>query len=286
MESHLKHREKSEIDWHWLQSEIFLGDDGKIRLPHISIDITKECNMRCEHYSHLSPLMQGHYLKEELLSSLIAWSKKLLPKRFAILGGEPLLHPHFEEIVLSAQQHWNDSEIVVVSNGTLLEKLDDSFLRNCGKIGRIRFDISQHIESPEWFKKFELAQKRFSAYCVPLTLRQAYSKWMVIYQQSADGRYIPYHSSPQKSWEICTGRSFYKIHDGNLWYCTRLSSVRLAVQEGLFGEEWNEILRHRPMMLNNTQEDILAYLKQTALPECSMCPETVEVIDARQMPLP
>ncbi|MDR3110660.1 MAG: radical SAM protein [Planctomycetaceae bacterium] len=285
MESHLKSREKSEVDWHWLQTEIFIRDNGKIRLPHISIDIVKGCNMSCEHCSHLSPLMHGHYPKEDLLSSLAAWSKKLQPKRFAILGGEPLLHPYFEEIVLSAHLHWNESEIVVVSNGTLLEKLNDSFLWDCGKLGRIRFDISQHIESPEWVKKFELAQKCFSVYGVPITLRQAYSKWMVIYQQSDDSRYIPHHSSPQKSWDVCAGRSFYKIHDGNLWYCTRLSSIHLAAQEGLFGEEWNRILQHQPMRLENTQEEILTYLKQAALPECSMCPEMVEVIDARQMPL-
>ena len=106
---------------------------------------------------------------------------------------------------------------------------------------------------------------------------------MTTYKQTAEGRYVPYTSLPQKAWEECWGRSFYKIHEGNLWYCTRLVSAFLAVKEGLFGEEWQYILSHQPMTPDNTQEEILAYLKQDALPECSMCPEEIVFVESRQM---
>ena len=149
----MSRNQKINVDWQWLQSQIFLGEEKKIHLPHISIDITKGCNMRCEHCSHLSPLMRGHFLTEELVSSLEKWGKRLQPKRLAILGGEPLLHPDFEEIVLSAHQYWSNSEIVIVTNGILLERIKNSFLEKIHEIGRVRFDISQHTESLEWMKK-------------------------------------------------------------------------------------------------------------------------------------
>lgn len=279
----MSYQNRIELDWNWFQSEVFIDDSGKIRLPHISVDITKGCNMRCEHCSHLSPLMQGHFPKEELLASLAAWSQKLQPKRLAILGGEPLLHPDFEEIVLAAHQHWRNSQIVVVSNGTLLHRLGDSFLEKIGELERVSFDISQHVELPEWNEMFAQIQTRFAGYKIPITLREAYSQWMVAYQQDSSGRYIPHESSPQRAWNVCTGRSFSKIHKGYLWYCTRLVSVRLAVDERIFGEEWSRFVSHQPMSLHNTQEEIRDYLTQEALPECSMCSDSVEVVVARQM---
>jgi organic radical activating enzyme len=206
------------LDYQWFQSQVYIGDNGKIHLPHVSIDITKGCNMNCPQCSHLSPMMHGYFLKEELTDSIIAWSQKLQPKRFAILGGEPLLHPDFQELVLLTHQHWKESEIVIVSNGTLLHKIDDSFLRKISKIGRIRFDISQHSDSSGWIKKFETEKSRFAFYNISMTLRKSYSEWFVIYQQDFNGRYIPYQSNPQKAWNNCFGKSFYKIHEGKLFY--------------------------------------------------------------------
>ena len=266
-----------------IQSEILIDANGKIHIPRVSVDITKGCNLRCKHCSHLSPLMSGDIPKEELFSSFASWSQKIQPKKFGILGGEPLLHPHFEEIVLTAQQIWSHSEIGVVTNGILLNNLRDSFLEDIHRVGRICFVVSQHLESPEWTERFLEEQSRFAAFRIPLILRKSYSKWMVSYQLSADGRYIPYQSSPQKAWRVCAGRYFYKIRGDKMWYCTRLASVALAANEGLFGDEWTYILSHLPMTINNTQEDILAYLKQGSLAECSMCPDTVEFIKPQQI---
>lgn len=283
MGSPMSRNANNSIDWQWLQSAIFLGDEGKIHLPHVSIDITKGCNMRCEHCSHLSPLMQGHFPKDELLKFLEHWGQKLQPKRLAILGGEPLLHPNFEEIVLSAYRHWGRTEIVIITNGVLLERIQDSFLERIRKLGRISFVISQHTKSTGWKEKYKKTKIRFSKFHIPFSLRKSYSLWMTTYQKSAAGRYIPYESFPQKAWEVCWGRSFYKIHEGSLWYCTRLVSANLAIKEGLFGDEWKHILSHHPMTLESSQDEILAYLKQKALPECSMCPEVVELIEPLQM---
>jgi sulfatase maturation enzyme AslB (radical SAM superfamily) len=226
--------------------------------------------------------MRGHFPKDEIVISITEWSKKLQPKRFAILGGEPLLHPNFEEIVMLAYKSFKLSEIVIVSNGTLLEKLDDAFLRTVSKLGRIRFDISQHTELLEWCEQFAKNEQRFISYNVPITLRKSYAKWMLEYQQDSDGRYIPYRTFPPKAWDVCSGKSFYKLHLGKLYYCTRLTSVLLAYQEGLFGKEWKFILSHQPMTLENKQDEILAYLKQGAISECSMCSDTIVCVEPRQ----
>jgi len=271
------------IDWQWHLSQIRVGSNGKIRLPHISIDITKGCNMQCEHCSHLAPLLKGFFSKEELIESLASWSQKLQPKRFAILGGEPLLHPNFEEIVFATHQHWNHSDIVIISNGMLIGNLDDSVLQKIGKMQRIRFDVSQHIESKEWEVKFKETQRRFSYYKIPLTLRKIYAKWMVIYRQDENGHYMPYQSSPKMAWSVCECRGFYKIHACKLWYCSRLASEYVLINEGIFGNEWNQVLRHQPITLQHSQEKILAYLRQEAIQECSMCPDTVHYIKPQQI---
>jgi hypothetical protein len=106
---------------------------------------------------------------------------------------------------------------------------------------------------------------------------------MVIYQQDKNKRYIPYQSLPQQAWDVCECRSFYKIHENKLWYCSRFASEYVLVKEHVFGKEWNTVLLHQPMTLADSQEDILNYLRQQALPECSMCPDTIQYVKQRQM---
>lgn len=265
-------------NWNWLKDRIYIEEDGKISMPHVSIDITKECNMRCAFCSHLSPLMHGSFSKDEIFNSIELWSKKINPKRIGILGGEPLLHPNFEDIVLYSHEHWPQSKILVITNGLCIPKLDRNFLSLISKIGRIGFVVSQHIDSPKWKDKIIEMKKYISEYNIPFYIRKSYSKWMVSYQKDSVGHYVPFNSNPQKSWSVCEGKSFYKIHDNKLWYCTRLVSVIQAKAEGIFGKEWNDIAAHVAMSLDNSQQEILNYLKQESVPECSMCPEVLETV--------
>ena len=72
---------------------------------------------------------------------------------------------------------------------------------------------------------------------------------------------------------------------GNYMYkCSALANMVKAVHEGAIGSEWNRVLTHKPVTVESSPQEILDYLRRNvALPECSVCPETHEIILSRQL---
>lgn len=275
--------DKETLDWEWYKNRIYVDSRNRICLPHVSIDITYECNMRCEQCSHLSPFMQGHFPKNDIIQSMSVWCSRLHPLRVGLLGGEPLLHPDFVEIAIAARSIWAESKIIIVTNGLNITKLPLEVLLQFSNLGNIGFSISQHVDSPEWTARIERIENILSGFNLPYHIRKSYSNWMVAYRTDDHGRYIPWGSAPEAAWKNCWGKSFCKIHNNGLWYCTRIVSAVQAYEVGLFGNEWKKFISHKPMSSQNSTEEILSYLKSEYLPECSMCSAEKQTITPRQL---
>lgn len=79
-------------------SPVFLEEYGSLdRLDDVHIDITNRCNTNCSFCYQSSPDNQD--LPLDLAKSVILQARKLGAARIALSGGEPFLHPHFNEIV-------------------------------------------------------------------------------------------------------------------------------------------------------------------------------------------
>ncbi len=93
---------------------------------NIYIYITEKCQLRCKHCYLGKRLNRGLVMsKEEVFDNLSFW-KKIGGKKLCFLGGEPTLHPDFEEVV----KHANDlkyEKVIMDSNGQKisLEKLSN-----------------------------------------------------------------------------------------------------------------------------------------------------------------
>ncbi len=57
------------------------------------------------------------------------------------MGGEPLLHPKVEQLLLQTRRVFSKADIRIVTNGILLDKMSDSFWETC-KTNNISFDIT------------------------------------------------------------------------------------------------------------------------------------------------
>jgi sulfatase maturation enzyme AslB (radical SAM superfamily) len=103
-----------------------LTNDGRVRIKQFEVDIVKGCNLKCKYCTHVSPLRNGYIPLDQLSEWFETWSKKLAPERFFILGGEPLLHPEVEKVILTVGKYWRGSNIIFVTNGMILPKKSDS----------------------------------------------------------------------------------------------------------------------------------------------------------------
>jgi organic radical activating enzyme len=85
---------------------------------HYVIRITNKCNLSCNYCK----LKQNNQKQNEYES--LSWThvlKRVLPdaKRITLMGGEPILHPHFKAIVKYIANYNSEIPIVLVSNASV-----------------------------------------------------------------------------------------------------------------------------------------------------------------------
>lgn len=260
-----------------------LNEDGRIAIPYLETYLTRGCNLRCNFCSHHNPVRRGIEPRETLLHSFEEWGKRLRPDKFALLGGEPLLHPNFPELVLAARRYFPDSVISITTNGLLLPKLSDETLRSFSRSGQIVFLVSRHLKTPEYDVMLDDMSERFESARIPLTMEPFFEKWKTLHLQNEVGEAIPAKSDPETAFRHCHSNLCRNILGDTLSFCSVLTNTAQGYREGALREEWKVALSHKPMTLENTRDEIFSYLKKTVWPVCSMCPETLESVEPRQL---
>lgn len=90
----------------------------------INLDLTTACNFKCPHCIDGDIINTGKMLNLGYIKTLIGdWSKKGLKSVILIGGGEPVLYPHFEEVVKFLKGLF--LQVGIVSNGTNLKKIEN-----------------------------------------------------------------------------------------------------------------------------------------------------------------
>jgi hypothetical protein len=195
-----------------------------------------------------------------------------------------LLHPDFIEITLAAHSFFADSTIIILTNGVLLPKILDKTLEQFQSIGRIKFEVSIHIDTPEYNESIQRSVKRFQQFGFDLPLRPCNKRWETRYLYSNEGFPIPpVGNNPRISYQNCWGKECFNIVGDKLYSCSAISHRIHSVQNGALGKEWERVLSHQPMMLFNTQTEIEVYLNTGVKPECAMCLEQYERQESRQL---
>lgn len=98
------------------------GNDFSEAPLSINLDITSACNFACPHCVDKKVLNTGDaFVLDELCIAINVLSRKGLKSVLLIGGGEPLLHPDFEAIVLYIKRH--GLQLGIVTNGSIISKL-------------------------------------------------------------------------------------------------------------------------------------------------------------------
>ena len=116
----------------------------KVFINYIEVPITTKCSLRCKECSNLIQFYDcGEFLDAD---NIVRDVKKFCNSvegidTLRILGGEPLLHPELEKIIIGILKNKNINNIQIVTNGTMLFKKEVlSKIRN----RRVSVDISNY----------------------------------------------------------------------------------------------------------------------------------------------
>jgi len=260
-------------------NRIFIGDDGRIVVPYLETYLAYGCNLRCSFCGNMSPLSCGIESKETLLQSIEAWGQRFRPGCFALGGGEPLVHPDFIEIVTAACRCFPDSTIAVLTNGTLLDRLSDTDMRQLAELKRVDVRISekQHVD----LTAVRQLAERLRSHAIPCSVNATHFK--KLYEVDHVGYPVPSNSNPAIAWSNCYANDCRNIIGDTLTYCSRLALIRRSLANGELDKRWYRANGHTPMTRANSQQEIVEYLHKGWYSECSLCPERLEDVQARQM---
>ncbi len=98
------------------------------RVYHLEVHLTDHCNLNCKGCAHFSSISEPAFADVEQFDKDFARLAEVLDfERIHLLGGEPLLHPDVAQFIRIARKHFPDTELVLVTNGTLVVRMDEEF---------------------------------------------------------------------------------------------------------------------------------------------------------------
>lgn len=98
------------------------------------IEVTEHCNLNCKSCGSFAPLADEEYIDIDELDRDLRRLSELSDgevHHINILGGEPLLHPEITRIVEMVRHYFAYGNIYLVTNGVLLNRMDESFWKAC-----------------------------------------------------------------------------------------------------------------------------------------------------------
>ena len=98
--------------------------DGRVQTRALEYHIIDHCNLRCDHCCSYSPILKKWLADPaDFRRDLTAVRRVVRPEFLKIVGGEPLLHPQLEELLVIAAELQVGARIQLTTNGILLDKL-------------------------------------------------------------------------------------------------------------------------------------------------------------------
>lgn len=240
------------------------------------------CNLschQCSHYSNFKP--QGVLPRtDDTEKEYQAWSNRLRPYTFALLGGEPTLNPYLTDHVYLARQYWPNSNLLLVSNGFFLKRhpeLPSALMKN-----RCFLEISQHGITENYLKEFEscleILKQWISDYpFLPVKIRMSHESWMRQYKME-NGKPFPFSSDPKESYSICMQKNCTQLYSKKLWKCPAIAYFKLMEKKMNISnlKEWQLFRDYSACDPGCTEDELKKFLEKKEIPQCSLCPAEKE----------
>lgn len=244
----------------------------------LDIHITHNCNLTCESCSDFTNHGHSKMLSlQEAKYWMSLWNKRITPKQFLILGGEPTLHKNLEKFLCLSREMWPKSKLMLVTNAFFLHLHEN--LWKTMKDNDVEMSISIHDNSKEYLKKIKnnliLANKWKKDYGVCVNYSKEYENWKMIYK-GYGSNILPFEDNdPESSWNNCfmDGKCF-QLHDGKIWKCAPLSYLPLQKEKykEKLSPKWDFYLKYKPLEPTCSDREVIEFFNRKSEPFCGMCP--------------
>ena len=234
-------------------------------LKSIEFQIVDHCNLNCRGCAHFSNISGENYTDARVMVKSMDQLNRHIGYVYsvALMGGEPLLHPDIVDMIEYTRDRFPISEIRIVTNGLLLDRMPKEFYKACRR-NRILIYISKY---PPIVKKLPKIEKILSAYGIRYFISSTVRKF------SANLRPERVTDSGE-AFEHCGRKTCTIIKDDRIYLCpisafvdkfNKRFNTDIPVSDGL-------------NLYSCTTKELRRYLKQPA-ETCRYCTCTYHYLD-------
>lgn len=253
-----------------------------IECRNLELHVSHACNLACESCAHYSNQNHKGVLPLETGREwLAAWSRRLMPRQFSLLGGEPCLNPRLADFVWLARETFPGSQIILVTNGFLLSRhprLPVALHRT-----ETALHISVHHESEEYQRRLapvrELVADWECRWKIDVRWRPSFGSWTRRYRGFGPDMKPYDDGDPEASWRNCPAKWCLQLHEGKLWKCPAIAYLGMQDRKYGLGPEWRPYLGYEPLPPDCTDEELREFVARQTEPICGMCPARLERIE-------
>ncbi len=179
------------------------------KLDYIEVHVADTCNLKCKACTHFANISkENNFIDARILQSRLNRLNKLFTvKRIRLLGGEPLLHPDIINVIKRTRLFLKYSNIELVTNGLLLNKMPNEFFEIC-RIYRIKIVITLYPV----LKNKEEIEKILSSFKV----KYEFSPMTFTFVASLNPNG---NSDKEKTFKNCVHTSCRILKDDNIYLC-------------------------------------------------------------------
>jgi len=217
---------------------------------------------------------------DQLKENMNKWSTMLQPKRIALIGGEPLLHPQLNDIIVHTRKCFPNSIIEIFTNGIMLNKHPDlakilqennpTFIsitihNSSGVIkNRIYNNIKEYIAGKEIDYEVDDAT--------------AYKGWYD-YRKKINGALKPWNDNDiNASYRACGVNAIPIIYKNRLYKCPPISMLKThATKYNMLNDvDWQPYLNYDGISADCNASQLKEFIDNIFKPHsiCGMCPAT------------
>ena len=231
-----------------------------MELSHIDTHLVDHCNLNCKGCGHFAPLAEKYFADINVFRKDFLRLRQLSIniKVICLMGGEPLLHPELLSFLELTRSIFNDSQIWLMTNGTLLLGQSDTFWETCSANNII-------IHIPRYPIQLGVAkiQKTAQKYHVEIDLNRTMIHFLKIINMEGS-------SNSTKSFQHCRSKlKCYFLRDGKIYLCALPANLHIFnkyFQRNIPVTEADSINIHD----NVSGTDIVNFL-ESPKPICSFC---------------
>lgn len=251
-----------------------------MRVIHaLEIHLAHGCNLACESCSHYSDQrLEGTVSLEEADAWMRLWNRRVSPRTFSLLGGEPAIHPCLAEFVALSLRHWPDAQLQLVTNGFLLHRHPDlpAVMAN---VPNAWISVSIHHDSPPYREKLMPVVRLLVDWVrrgVRIECRPSHTYWTRRYTGFGAAMQPFADDQPRRSWENCAAKLCAQLFQGKIWKCPAVTYLQLADAKYRLASAWQPYLRYEPLASDCTDQELDAFFSREDESCCRMCPAVPE----------